>query len=1801
MIGAVSAAEMDSNDELSSSDDSAVGIDLPGVIPIDPINPFDPFNPTPGDDDEPIDVEVDVKDIYVKDTGNDSNTGSEESPYASIGRAVHDVNASNNATIYIGEGTFLLDEYLVDEEGEEVAYNGLYIDLNHKSYGGNLKFIGAGADKTFLDGQSSLYFATINSNANVLIKDVTFINCKNDIGGTIVNYGNLTVENCVFEDSYAIGKQGGAIYSANPMGGMIVIGDQSKIYLTVKNSKFISSSVNSYQTASIMDRTPQGGGAIYAYRITELYLENNTFVNTRLAPNGGMGAAVLSSTAKNYLINNKFINLTGTQDASMYIDDAKDSSITGNEFINCSNPSNTYSIVYIGGTGEYIFENNIFTNSSNSVGNIYVKNGRLSSLNFTIDEPVINVSNYEINNGVVIPLTITDDMGNIVKLIQDFKLQFTSENYSFTHTTPSNAIEYRVGFGGVPENGIYNITIDYNKNINTNEYSTTGVLGILNVSTSNEPVELYVSPEGNDANAGTFNSPFKTIQHAIDVGFEETFTVIVHLLKGTYSGEDNVKLTIANTGSLQIIGEEYGKTIIDGNNTDWFLSISNKCVIENLSFINGKSTSNNLIYRGTLKNCIFSNNSVASDSKYTISQTKFDNLTYTDNYGRIYASYDISNSYFENNEFISNGQGGIIYAGGGVTIENSTFKNNSARYAGVIYANGAITSRNNYYEKNKAVDHASSIGTKGSGGVIFTTNSGSYTFENDTYINNHAYESGVVGWKTFGNAQYSPFYTFTDCKFINNTAVEGGVAKLKAGNFTNCEFINNTADYGGAISLLPYIKDSYTLELNDIVFNGNVAKESGNDIYLAPKPSYGYSGNDNVYAIALTIDFNDLNVDSFADDVSANVVGPCGAQISGGTINFLLDGNAIGSAEIMDNIAILNYAGFDEGKYNLSGYIDYQHESSIVNNATIDVELEGILDKITYYVSDNGSDENGNGSQDNPFKSISYAITQASKKSHDITINIGEGTYAGDLNTELTLSSINNITLVGAGIGKTIIDGENTNYFATIVTGENKVIVSNLTVQNMLPANVETFMSSNSLDALSTIIVDEGAALCLDNVNINNCHGGKAIILNKGSLLINNSIINNNGITTNIIDGNVIVDNTLFDENFYTKSLINGITSINNSQIKNAFVFSDSYNQNNYCLINGQKVTLENTKISNDGDNSSLKEIGYNEESDKFDPALSFYSRDVWANNISMICDYKSESIQDYWFEGSKYKLLTPFSNLVGERNVTVYNSTFRNFNCIWGTYLGSQIISFDGCIFDNMGFIAHIDLTEDSEYTVTNSIFINTDMVIDKYSAYYASEVSEFNCTFENNYWGSNDKPVVDFVRSNNGDPTYEPETWIVLVYEDGALVFKTTDGENETSYEGNLPAEIAYVADENGDVISVVNIDGTGYKVSVDENGSIVLNTAEPMKNIVPKFAVDETVFASDVAAVINDGSKFTANFTNKWGDPLKDTPVSFKVGENTINGTTDVNGTASFDIDFALGQYLVNVVNPVTGQSIVKTIIVTIDKTIAAGDVNATYNDNSIFSAVFTDEFGIPLANTKVAFTVGNDIINATTNVNGTASFTIDFNAGNYDVVVLNPVTGESVTKSIVVSPLATKLSASDLTMVYNTGKSLTVTLKDANGKALAKRDVVIVINGQTYKRVTDDNGQASLTITFAVKNAYAATITFNGDNNYLKSTASAKVVVTKATPKLTAKKATFKAKTKTKKYSVVLKDNKNMAMKKVKVTLKVKGKTYRATTNSKGKATFKITKLTKKGKHTATVKFAGNANFKAVSKKVKITVK
>ena len=209
----------------------------------------------------------------------------------------------------------------------------------------------------------------------------------------------------------------------------------------------------------------------------------------------------------------------------------------------------------------------------------------------------------------------------------------------------------------------------------------------------------------------------------------------------------------------------------------------------------------------------------------------------------------------------------------------------------------------------------------------------------------------------------------------------------------------------------------------------------------------------------------------------------------------------------------------------------------------------------------------------------------------------------------------------------------------------------------------------------------------------------------------------------------------------------------------------------------------------------------------------------------------------------------------------------------------------------------------------------------------------------------------------------------------------------------------------------------------------------------------------------------------------------------------------------------------------------------------------------------------------------------------SYIAKYNATDYNVVAEG---------SIVINKVKSTVTSQAVSTVYNKGNYLVITLKDSKGKAISGAPVTVTLDSaKTYK--TDNNGQIKINIAKLAPKTYTSKISFAGNANYLASSTTAKVLVKKATPKMTAKKKTFKKSTKTKKYALVLKDNTGKAIKKAKVTLKVKGKTYKAKTNSKGKATFKITKLKKKGTFKAVIKFAGNKYYNKLTKKVKIKVR
>jgi hypothetical protein len=171
-----------------------------------------------------------------------------------------------------------------------------------------------------------------------------------------------------------------------------------------------------------------------------------------------------------------------------------------------------------------------------------------------------------------------------------------------------------------------------------------------------------------------------------------------------------------------------------------------------------------------------------------------------------------------------------------------------------------------------------------------------------------------------------------------------------------------------------------------------------------------------------------------------------------------------------------------------------------------------------------------------------------------------------------------------------------------------------------------------------------------------------------------------------------------------------------------------------------------------------------------------------------------------------------------------------------------------------------------------------------------------------------------------------------------------------------------------------------------------------------------------------------------------------------------------------------------------------------------------------------------------------------------------------------------------------------------------LMDTDGNLLANKTVQIAVNGPIYNVTTDEYGRAGLQVNLQNANIYTYALFFQGDEVY-KAThiASSKLTVTKKPTSISAEDATFKANAKSKTLSVTLKttknpyDGKTYLSKNKKLTLKVDGKTYTARTNAKGVAKFDLKKLTKAGKFTAKISFAGDRTYETSSKNINVVVK
>ena len=475
-----------------------------------------------------------------------------------------------------------------------------------------------------------------------------------------------------------------------------------------------------------------------------------------------------------------------------------------------------------------------------------------------------------------------------------------------------------------------------------------------------------------------------------------------------------------------------------------------------------------------------------------------------------------------------------------------------------------------------------------------------------------------------------------------------------------------------------------------------------------------------------------------------------------------------------------------------------------------------------------------------------------------------------------------------------------------------------------------------------------------------------------------------------------------------------------------------------------------------------------------------------------------------------------------------------------------------------------------------------------------------EVNATFDggNNYQTSSDKTslvvspkassvtLVDFVNSH----TYSENVIIkVKTDADGTLTLKV----------GDTPQTKQVTA---GNIVSfdfgILNVNSYGVTINLTAGNNYVPFQNTTSITITPKstsIALNAKDYDTTEKVIVNVTSSENGKVTIKLGSITKTTDV---VANTLTSVDFGLLGVGSYDIvaNFTAGNNYID--STATGHVKVLSKIKDDDINIEVPETISN-KDNNIVIKLPADATG------TVTLIIGNNSYSFTVE-NGVADIKVpELNDGNYDYKI--NYSGDSKYSSFTkdgnvnlhkLTP--TTITTSAVTTVYNGNKYLVITLRDNNGNPVSDATLSVNLNGAKTV-TTDSNGQAKLTTNGLAPKVYTATITFAGNTYYEKTSGSVKVTVKKATPKITAKAKTFKRTLKTKKYTITLKTNQNKVMKGTKVTIKVNKKTYTAKTNNKGVATFKITKLTKKGTFKAVITYKGNAYYNKVTKKVNIKCK
>ena len=444
----------------------------------------------------------------------------------------------------------------------------------------------------------------------------------------------------------------------------------------------------------------------------------------------------------------------------------------------------------------------------------------------------------------------------------------------------------------------------------------------------------------------------------------------------------------------------------------------------------------------------------------------------------------------------------------GFTIKGGVL-GSSLQGGGILISAGSVlTVRNNKISNN-------SVGSSGYGGGIYITNS-SPLISSNTIINNSLSTSG------YGNAIaiYNSSPLIKRNRIINNKSGYEGCIYVY-GSSSSPRILNNI--------IAKNVNSIYCDAGTPTIINNTISDNSGDAIYIGyGKPDsivnniISFNSGCGIYEYSSSYDPGIVSFNLFyANDGGAYFDEGLTGYYTSGQLNISvaecknnIDGDPLFAGRVNSDYHELQYSTAIDagdptflyniepspngGRINIGAYGNTEEAVSYLEPPVLPADL--------YVNASTGNNTTGDGSSGNPWKTITYALTQLFRSGH--TIHIAAGTYNTSSGETFPIEMKNGVSLSGAGASTSIINADKTNriFNCTGIT-DPLTFIEGFTITG-------GYISGDGMKG-GGIYISGGTVLTLRNNTITNNNlqywgeGGGIFISRSSPYVINNTISNN--------------------------------------------------------------------------------------------------------------------------------------------------------------------------------------------------------------------------------------------------------------------------------------------------------------------------------------------------------------------------------------------------------------------------------------------------------------------------------------------------------------------------------------------------------------------------------------------------------------------------------------------------------------------------------------------------------------------